>query len=107
MAKVDLTAPEHQVIGEVLHAFASGHFVPINLMTTLLGYGLQDVKALAEAWETTHWSEMTEDQIKLVGAVFATMCAYPHDNWGWWYRYVYVSPQRAEHIFEKWAYLTS
>lgn len=106
MAKVDLTLPEQQVIGDVLEAFASGHFVPADLMPTLLGHSVQEIQTLFCAWGTAHWSELHDEQLWLVSAVFDALCAYPHDNWGLWYRYVDVSPQRAERIFDKWTYLT-
>ncbi|MVN86093.1 hypothetical protein GO986_04875 [Deinococcus sp. HMF7620] len=107
MAKVDLTHPEQRVIGEVLQAFACGDFVPADLMHTLLGYGPQELQALSDCWGTVHWSEMPHEYIWLVGAVFDALCVYPHDNWGRWYQHVHVPPQRAERIFDKWAYTDS
>ncbi|MXV19599.1 MULTISPECIES: hypothetical protein [Deinococcus] len=106
MAKVDLTIPEQQVIGEVLRAFASGRFVSNDLMHTLLGYGIRDIQKLCHLWGESHWSELDDEQIWLVGAVFDTLFAYPHDRWALWYRYVHVSPRNAERIFDKWNYLT-
>lgn len=106
MAKFDLTVPEQQIIGDVLKAFTSGRFIPDDLMPTLLGYSIQDIQELCRIWGMIHRSELNDEQIWLVGAVFNALCVYPHNKWGLWYRYVHASPQRTGRIFDKWNYLT-
>ena len=105
MAKIDLTGPEHRAISEVISAFASGHFVPEDLVSTLVGCSLSDIQTLSENWKVLHWSDLDDDEIYLVGAIFSTMSVYPQDNPGLWYKYIHTPLRRLERIFEKWAYL--
>ncbi|MUM22003.1 hypothetical protein FZI91_09845 [Mycobacterium sp. CBMA271] len=86
------------VILECLWATVSGPFFEDWEFETLMGFGRDEIRRIAESWPT---AEDDRAQRIAVNNALNNLLSYPHNRWDVWHDYISSTPTEIAGVYER------
>ena len=90
---------DSEIIKNCLDAAVQGPFFPDWEFSTLMGFGRDEIRAIAESWPDT---ESPEDQDDAVNNVLNMLLGYPHQKWSVWEQFSTAEPREIAEVLARW-----